>query len=242
MTRETAARRQTRRVRTPSKEHTRAQRLRQHAAAVERARRVAAAMGVLVRAREARPVAGGVPLEVDFAKTEIDGRALPAAVWVALRRNDVDAAIEAMTAASERRFLVEQREVMGEGYRLQSVEDTLPLPEPDLLTAQLARALDVPIDVLDVLAEWGPDDSRTGSEIDQLLTARFGPAQRRDAGSRPVNSVPDPPPTAAPAAEPEPPGRLTMSVADAAQVLRLDEEQTRALATLVRNATVTLRS
>jgi hypothetical protein len=31
-----------------------------------------------------------------------------------------------------------------------------------------------------------------------------------------------------------------MTVADAAQVLRLDEDQTRALATLVRNATVTL--
>jgi hypothetical protein len=37
----------------------------------------------------------------------------------------------------------------------------------------------------------------------------------------------------------EPSGRLTMTVADAAHVLRLDEDQVRALATLVRNATVT---
>jgi hypothetical protein len=146
-----------------------------------------------------------------------------------------------MTAASQTRFLVEQREVMGEGYRLQSVEDTLPLPEPELLTAQLARVLDVPLDVLDVLAEWGPTDPRTTSEIDELLNCRFGPAERRggEAPSAPQASA-QLRPAAEPTEVPEPAGRLTMTVADAAQVLRLDEDQTRALATLVRNATVTL--
>jgi hypothetical protein len=218
-------------MRTPSREHTRAERLREHAAAVDRARRVAAVMAVLVRAREARPRDGDVPLEIRFARTEVDGRALPAAVWVALRRNDVTAAVDALTAASRTVFLVEQREVMGEGYRLQSIEDTLPLPEVELLVEQLGRALGVPADVLLVVAEWGADDPRTLSEIEELLTSRFGPATRRQ------EPAPEPVDTAE--AE-EPPGRLTMSVSDMAQVLRLDEAQTSALATLVRNATVTV--
>jgi hypothetical protein len=223
-------------MRTPSREHTRAERLREHAAVVDRARRIAAVMAVLVRAREARPRDGDLPLEIQFARTEIDGRAMPAAVWVALRRNDVAAAVDSMTAASQTTFLVEQREVMGEGYRLQSIEDTLPLPEVDLLVDQLGRVLGVPPDVLLVVAEWGADDPRTLSEIQELLTCRFGAATRSDepgALRAPTDGDADTEPD-------EPPGRLTMSVADLAQVLRLDEAQARALATLVRNATVTV--
>lgn len=218
-------------MRTPSREHTRAERLREHAALVERAHQIAGAMGLLVRGREARARTGETPLEVEFAKIDVDGRALPAGVWVALRRDDVAAAIDAMMVASQTPFLIEEREVMGEGYRLQSVEDTLPVPEADLLTAQLSRALDVPLDVLTVIADWGPDDPRAASEIDDLLTARFGPAERVIATL--------PPPTSD-AGEAEPTGQLTMTVGEAAQVLRLDDDQVRALTILVRNASVTL--
>src|SRR5690242_13860189 len=106
------ASRQTRCMRTPSKEHTRAERLREHAALIERAHRTVGAMGLLVRGREARAPGTATPLEVEFATIEVDGRALPAAVWVALRRDDVAAAIDAMMVASRTRFLIEEREVM----------------------------------------------------------------------------------------------------------------------------------
>lgn len=219
-------------MRTPSKEHTRAERLRAHAGAITRARHVVGAMGLLVRGREARARAGEAPLEIAFAQIEVDGRSLPAAVWVALRRDDVDAAIEAMLAASETQFVIEEREVLGEGYRLQSVEDTLPLPEAELLTAQLGRALDVPLDVLTVIADWGADDPRTGCEIEELLTARFGPVEHSAVSYQPADE---------PARDVyDPAGQLTMTVGEAAQVLRLDEEQVRALSILVRNAAVTL--
>jgi hypothetical protein len=219
---------------TPSKDHRRAERLRAHAAAVERARDVVAAMAPLVCAREARDARGETLLEVEFAQVEIDGRALPAAVWVALRRADVDAAVDAMTAASQTRFLLEEREVMGAGYRLESVQDTLPLPESELLTAQLSRALDVPIDVLSVIAEWGPDDPRAASEIDDLLTSRFGPpgpgGPDSEVGVAPWRRSEDQTAT----------GQLVLTVSDAAQVLRLDDDQVRALTILVRSANVTL--
>jgi hypothetical protein len=201
-------------------------------------------MGLLVRGREARERGGNAPLEVQFAQTQVDDRALPAGVWVALRRDDVDAAIDVMTAASESRFVIDEREVLGAGYRLESVEEALPLPEVDLLTAQLSRTLDVPLDVLTVIAEWGRDDPRTASEIDELLTCRFGPAHSGAVPfERPASVLPVPgpvPQVAAPAPVPEPSGRLTMSVAEVAQVLRLDQDQVQALAVLVRNAAVTL--
>jgi hypothetical protein len=215
----------------PSREQARAERMREHAALIERAHQVVGAMGLLVRGREARARTGATPLEVEFAKIDVDGRALPAGVWVALRRDDVAAAIDAMMVASQTTFLVEEREVMGEGYRLQAVEDTLPVPEADLLTAQLSRALDVPLDVLTVIAEWGPDDARAASEIDDLLTARFGPVKRPIVVAAPAVVDAD---------GAEPSGRLTMTVGEAAQVLRLDEDQVRALRILVRNVPVTL--
>lgn len=192
-------------------------------------------MGLLVRGREARSPSGDVPLEEEFAQFEVHGRALPAAIWVALRRDDVDAAVEAMTAASETRFLIEEREVIGAGYRLQSVEDTLPLPECELLIAQLGRALGIPVDVLTVIAEWGPDDPRAVTEIESLLNCRFGPVDH--AGPVPQPTAPDD--SAGPSTEPT--GSLTVTVAELAQVLRLDADQARALGVLARNATVTIR-
>src|SRR4051794_23333659 len=169
---------QTQHMRTPAREHTRAERQREFDAALDHAREVAATMVALVRGREARTDDGDAPLEVQFAALDVDGRRLPAAVWVALRRDDVDAAVDAMTAASQTEFLLEEREVMGDGYRLQSIADTAPMPEPGLLIALLGLATNVPVDVLTVLAEWGRDDPRATSEIDDLLSSRFGPPRR----------------------------------------------------------------
>ena len=166
---------------TMAKQHSRADRVREYAATIEMAAVPVAAMGVLVRAREAREWVAHEPPEVVFAATEVDERALPAAVWVALRRDDVDGAIDAMTAASQTTFLIESREEMGEGYRLQTVEETRPLPEIDLLLGQLAAMLDIPVDVLRMLAEWGPDDPRTENEIADLVRP---PARPRRAGRR----------------------------------------------------------
>ncbi|MGH8859995.1 MAG: hypothetical protein ACRDVG_01965 [Jatrophihabitantaceae bacterium] len=217
---------------TMSKVHSRTDRLREYAGAMDLARIPIAAMGLLVRSREAREWTPSDPPEVVFAQTLVDDRALPAGVWVALRRDDVSGALDAMAAVSQKTFLVEAREEMGEGYRLQTVEETRPLPEIDLLLAQLAQMLDIPQDVLAILAEWGPDDPRTESEIGDLLDRRLG------ASTRPP----------APAAPQEPEGRhaadagdgLTMSVAETTDVLRLTEEQARALATLVRRVSVTI--
>lgn len=208
--------------------HSRSDRLREYASTVELAAVPVATMGVLVRAREARAWIPAQPPEVVFAQTTVDERALPAAVWVALRRDDVEGAVEAMTAASQTTFLIESREEMGEGYRLQTVEETRPLPEVELLLAQLAAMLDIPTDVLAILAEWGPQDPRTEREIADLLDRRLG-------ASAPVLTPPQP--------GPQPSGEgLTMSVADAVDVLRLSDVQARALATLVRRVPVTLTS
>jgi len=225
----------TRDMRTPTREHARAERLREHAAAVEHARRVVAAMGLVVRAREARAHDTDDPLEVRFASADVEARALPAAVWVALRHGDIDAAIDAMTDASQTPFLIEEREVVGDGYRLQCIQDTLPLPESDLLMVQLGRALDLPVDVLTVVAGWGADDPRASAEVDDLLSRRFGPVDRDDESA--ATSAPTP---AGGSTQAQPPAHLTMTVADAAQVLRLDHERRRALEILVSKATVSL--
>jgi hypothetical protein len=223
---------QTQAMRSATQEQSRVERLRAHADLLDEARRAAAAMAPLVRGREARGKDGEPPLEVAFAGLDVDGRSLPAAVWVALRRDDADAAVDAMTAASATDFLIEEREEMGDGYRLHSVAETLPVPEPDLLLELLSRTVNIPVDVLTVLAEWGPDDPRSASEIDGLLTSRFGPALpgRTEATQPPLEVE----------ADDEMDGRLTVTVGEMAEVLRLDDEQQRALTVLVRNATVTL--
>jgi hypothetical protein len=203
---------------TPSQQHSRADRLREYAAAVDAAAVVVAAMGAVVRAREGRAWTSPEPAEVVFARTEVDGRALPASVWVALRRDDTAAAVEAMTAASQTQFVVSSRDELGEGYRLQTVEETRALPEPALLVAQLAAMLDIPQDVFAILAEWGADDPRTQHEIDALLDARSG-----DTRPAPATGV-----------------GLTMTVAEAVDVLGLSEAQAKVLATLVRRVGVTI--
>ena len=241
---------------TVSKQHSRADRLREYATTVEVAAIPVAAMGVLVRAREARAWTAELPPEVVFAATTVGERALPASVWVALRRDDVDGAVEAMIGASHTPFLVESREEMGEGYRLQTVEETRPLPEVELLFGQLSTMLDIPVDVLAMVGEWGADDPRTAREIADLLDRRLGPddAVRAHVGAGAVTEMsadvhagrPEPQPTPDEGTAPRHAGPdmsgLVMSVADAVAVLRLSEEQARALATLVRRVPVTLTS
>ena len=113
---------------TPAKDHSRsrpAARIRRAGPGRRAGRR---SHGVLVQGREARAWAASEPPEVVFAGPR-SVTALPAGVWVALRRDDAPGALETMTAVSQTTFLVSSREEMGEGYRLQTVEETRPLPE-----------------------------------------------------------------------------------------------------------------
>ena len=203
---------------SPTQDHSRAARLREFEALTADAARVVAVLAAVVRAREERGWTEAEPPEVRFAASGLDGVALPAAVWVALRRDDTATVLEALAAVSGRTFLVARREEMGEGYRLQSVEETRPVPDVAPLLAQLSRMLEIPTDVLAVLGQWGLDDPRTVGEVNALFDSRFGAA-----GS--------PPPAA---------GALVMSVQEAADVLQLTPAQSTVLATLVRKVGVTI--
>lgn len=204
---------------TAGRQDTRADRLRAYEGVLDVARDSAATFGLLVRAYEDR-AAGREPAEVRFAQTTVDDRALPAGVWVALRRDDPAGAVEAMCAVSLEQFLVDEREEMGEGYRLQTVAETRPRPEVELLISQLSLMLDIPRDVVAMLADWGVEDPRTQPEIDELLDARLSAARDR----RPV-----------PAGD-----GLVMTVAETVDVLQLSEAQAKVLATLVRRVGVTI--
>jgi hypothetical protein len=203
-------------VTSPTQEQSRAARLREFAALTDAAAAVVAVMGAVVRAREARGWDGAEPPEVRFAACGGDGRALPAAVWIALRRDDTATVLEALAAVSERTFVIGRHEQLGDGYRLESVEETRPVPDIAPLLDQLGRMLEIPTDVLAVLGQWGLDDPRTAGELDALLDSRFGPA-------------------GAPA-----PGGLTVSVQEASDVLQLTAAQAKVLATLVRKVGVTI--
>jgi hypothetical protein len=210
-----------------SQEQSRSERLREYDQAITQAGRVVAVMGAVVRAREARGWQLAEPPEVAFAaRTDEDGRALPAAVFVALRRDDAATVLDALTEASDETFLIARREELGEGYRLQAVEETRTLPDVELMLTQLSAVLDIPADVLGVLGQWGLDDPRTAGEVNTLLDSRLGAA-----GERPA-AVPEPPEV------PPPTGELTMSVQETADVLQLTDAQAKVLATLVRRAGV----
>jgi hypothetical protein len=213
-----------------SQEQSRSERLREYDKAIAQASQVVAVMGAVVRAREGRGWHQAEPPEVAFAaQTDEDGRALPAAVLVALRRDDTATVLDALTEASDETFLIARREEMGEGYRLQAVEETRTLPDIDLMLTQLSAVLDIPADVLGVLGQWGVDDPRTAGEVNALLDSRLGAA-----GERPA-AVPEHPPEVAPRT-----GELTMSVQEAADVLQLTDAPTKVLATLVRRAGITI--
>lgn len=179
-----------------SKEAARRQREREHEALMQAAAREVGALAKLVSGREARTQGDG-PLEVAFAAARGDAAsepALSAGVWVALRRGDVEAALEALIAVSSERFVLGTREELGDGYRLRTVEEVRMLPDLAALRAQLAAMLGIPVDVVAILGEWGPDDPRTTTEIDLLLDSRFGGARRRGAAAaRPTEDGPDGP-------------------------------------------------
>jgi hypothetical protein len=180
-------------------------------------------MGAVVRGREARADESARPFEVVFAQNGL----LPAAVWVGLRRDDIDTVMEALAAASGREFLVSEHEEMGAGYKLQKVEEKRTLPDPSLLLDQLAAMLGIPADVLGVLGQWGPDDPRTSIEVTALLDSRFGVLPR----SAIEDAEPTPPPSG--------PG-LRMSVQETVDVLQLSDAQAKVLSTLVRRVGVTI--
>ena len=161
---------------SPTKEHQRATRLREYDQALARAAQAVQVMGLIVRAPRGTSAAHRHGARADFAATRCDERpALPAGIWVALRRDDTESAIQALLAVAPRQFLVSEHEEMGPGFRLHLVEEKRELPDIDLLRTQLAHLLGIPADVVAILEEWGVDDPRTAAEIDTLLDSRFGP-------------------------------------------------------------------
>jgi hypothetical protein len=201
-----------------SKDEQRRARLHEFHALIERAGRAVGALALIVQGREARAGAGDPPLEVAFAEADAPEPALPAALWVALRRGDVEMALDRLARASELDFVVGERDEMGSGYRLETVEEKRRLPDVDLLQERLACVVGIPRDVVAVLAEWGADDPRTRAEVDALLDSRFGAVA-------PV-TAPDPARAAA----------LSMSVDELADVLQLEPGQAKVLATLAARA------
>lgn len=160
-----------------SKEVDRRERLREYDAALAAAR---SPVGVLVQFAKGREARGrGEALEEEFATTAVEGvdadHRLPAAVWVALRQGDVAATIEALVRTSGNDMVIAAHGELDAGYRLITVEERRPLPDVEPLQAQVAALLQVPRDVVAIIAGWGPDDPRTAAEIESLLDQRFGP-------------------------------------------------------------------
>ncbi len=183
-----------------------------------------AVIELFAQAREARARPGEPPLEVAFAGTDIeDGSPLPAAVWVALRQGEVDASVEALLRASQTVFVVGEHEELDANYRLTTIEEQRTLPDVDLLLTQLATFLQIPRDVIAMIADWGADDPRTAKEIDALLGGRFG-------------GTTAPPPDVSTAQ----PHRLEMSADELTAMLQLTPDQGRLLQTLVRQVDVTI--
>jgi hypothetical protein len=206
-----------------TKDDQRRERLREFDALMTRAGNAVTALALLVQGREARAADGDPPLEMTFAKADTGKPPLPAGLWVALRRGDVMGALDLLVGASDIVFVVGEREELGSGYRLETVAETRALPDVELLQAQLALVLDVPLDVVALLAAWGADDPRTATEVNALLDARCGGAGRRFGQARPAAA-----------------GTLSMSVDELADVLQLAPAQAKVLATLARRAAVTI--
>lgn len=197
-------------------------RVAEYEAALAAARTPTAVLQLLAEGREARAQPDEDPLEVAFARTQVDGAdGLPAAVWVALRHGDVDASLTALLGASRTEFVVGEHEELDAGYRLRTVEERRVLPDVGVLQMQMAAMLDIPWDVIVMLCEWGPDDPRTQKEIDALLDGRL----REGAGAASTR-----------------PSRLHMTADELAALVRLTPEQTKLLNTLVRQADVTITS
>jgi hypothetical protein len=200
------------------------QRLLEYETALAAARDPVTVLQLLAQGRERRGgPAGDEPLEMAFAATPVnDDEGLPAAVWVALRHGDVDASVAALLGASRTEFVVGEHEELDAGYRLRTIEERRVLPDVGVLQVQLAALLDIPWDVVAMLCEWGPDDPRTQTEVDALLDARFDPSLERARTAAPVAAG------------------LRMTADELAALLQLTPEQSKLLATLVRQADVTI--
>jgi hypothetical protein len=217
-----------------TKDELRRERLREYDAALTAARTPVAVLALFAAGREAR--ASEELLEEAFAATTVDGveaaDALPAAVWVALRQADVDATLELLMRMSRTEFVLAAHEELDARYRLTKVEERRPLPDVELLIAQLAAFLHVPRDVVAIISGWGAEDPRTAAEIDTLLEQRFGPAStyRPASGTVPSGMV----------RVPDGGAGLRMSSTEFAALLNLAPEQRAVLGTLVRQTEITI--
>jgi hypothetical protein len=228
------------------KEQRRRERLREYEAALSAAGSALTVLALFVRARESR--ARGESLEEAFAATSpgADGaESFPAAIWVALRQNDTEAALELLVSLSSTDFVIAAREQLDDGYRLVTVEEKRGLPELDRLLSQLSESLQVSVDVLAVVVGWGPEDPRTVSEIDALLEQRFGPPTASIAPLPPTTPrIEDPPPprSATAAGSSGGSGGLTMSAGEFSALLNMSPDQRTVLATLIRQTTITINA
>jgi hypothetical protein len=228
------------------KEQRRRERLREYEAALSAAGSALTVLALFVRARESR--ARGESLEEAFAATPpgADGaESFPAAIWVALRQNDTEAALELLVSLSSTDFVIAAREQLDDGYRLVTVEEKRGLPELDRLLSQLSESLQVSVDVLAVVAGWGPEDPRTVSEIDALLEQRFGPPTASTAPLPPMTPrAEDPPParSATAAGSSGASGGLTMTAGEFSALLNMSPDQRTVLATLTRQTTITINA
>ena len=200
-----------------AKEQRSRDRTREYDARVDAARDVVGVLALFAQAREA--CSGGDALEVAFAttSTDDDGSPLPAAVWVALRHDDLDAVLATLVEQASEQFVIAEHEQLDETYRLTTVAESRGLPDTDRLIEQLAAFLEVPRDVVAIVCGWGRDDPRTAAEVERLIAARYATSRR----------------AAAPAA-------LAMSSGEFAAMLSLTPEQQAVLATLVRQADLTV--
>jgi hypothetical protein len=233
-----------------TKDELRRERLREYDAALTAARSRVAVLALFAAGRETR--AAGELLEEAFAATAVDGveaaDALPAAVWVVLRQADIDATLELLMRMSRVEFVLSAHEELDARYRLTKVEERRPLPDVELLIAQLAAFLHVPRDVVAIIAGWGPEDPRTAAEIDTLLQQRFGgpaadqpaPGPMATRGAAAADRAGTQPARAAIAGAGRVGGGLRMSSAEFCALLNLAPEQRAVLSTLVRQTEITI--
>src|SRR5664279_5178473 len=125
------------------RDELRRERLREYDDALTAARAPVELLALFARAREERP--SGEPLEEVFAATTTEGvddaDLLPAALWVALRQGDVDAAVQTLMLVSSTDFVLAAREELDATYRLTTVEERRALPDVRRLAAQVASLL-----------------------------------------------------------------------------------------------------
>jgi hypothetical protein len=215
-----------------TKDELRRERLREYDAALTAARSPVGVLALFAAGREAR--AAGELLEEAFAATAVDGveqaDALPAAVWVALRQADTDAVLELLMRMSRTEFVLAAHEELDARYRLTKVEERRPLPDLDLLIAQLAAFLHIPRDVVAIISGWGAEDPRTAAEIETLLEQRFGSPSTTQPGPSTAGRTTTAGGTAG----------LRMSSAEFSALLNLAPEQRAVLGTLVRQTEITI--